>query len=56
MYSQFGYRMNSWEDACLEGGFRILKETYMEAETVTAYQNNPKFLNADNISLDRTRF
>jgi hypothetical protein len=55
-FLQFGYRINKNEDMMLENGFRILKETYMEVETVSSYQNNPKSLTADNINLDRIRF
>ena len=49
-----GYRMNINEDICLLGKRqKILKETYLEVETLTNYIKNPKSLNADNVTIDR---
>lgn len=36
-FQNFGYRMNAREDLFLQNGNRVLKETYMEIETVSMY-------------------
>ncbi len=48
--------MNWWEDVLLEHGNRILKETYMEIETVSLYKKNDWILKSSNIMLDKIRF
>ncbi len=49
--------MNMAEDIYLYGREKkILKETYLEVETLATYQKNPKYLNADNILIDRIWF
>ena len=48
--------MNDREDHIVLNGNRILKETYMEVETVTSFQHHPYALKRENINLDRIRF
>lgn len=48
--------MNSREDVFLQNGNRVLKETYMEIETVSMYQKNDRALKSSNIMLDKIRF
>ena len=49
--------MNQQEDIYLYGRRKkILKETYLEVETLSNYLKRPHSLNADNITLDRIWF
>jgi len=53
----WGYWMNWEEDIYLFGKSRkIVKEIYLEVETLSNYLKNPKYLRKDNITLDRIRF
>lgn len=48
--------MNKREDVFLSHGNWILKETYMEIETVGVFKKNDRALKSSNIMLDKIRF
>jgi hypothetical protein len=50
--SPSGYLMNHREDVYLENGYRILKETYLEVESLDTYMNKSFVLDNQNIILD----
>ena len=54
--SCIGPRVNFAEDIILLNGQRILKETYVEIETVMMFKNDISCINAKNIIIDRCRF
>jgi len=51
-----GYKINHLEDVYLMNGKKILKETYLEVETLNTYLNDPAALTAENIFIERIKF
>lgn len=52
-----GFWMNWNEDIYLYGkSWKILKEIYLEVETLSSYLKNPKYLNSKNLTIDWIRF